>query len=207
MPEWVSNRWRRLVAEQSGFTLVELLVSISLLGFVMTATLAVLSSGAQTAARDNERTLAVREAQTGLNRIIHDFRQATAIDSATANRVRIHVQTATTSAATAFQDTYVEYDCGTTASGDCVRYQWLVSAGATRPASGTTVATDVLNAGTSVGARQIFTVDAAAGTGTVRLEVPAAGGRACAASSTSCREFRSSVVLDDGFFARNLQTS
>ena len=70
---------RRLTNDEAGWTLVELLIVVLLLGVVLTAILSIADGTQKTASADNERTNAIGEAQVGIARIADDLRHACVI--------------------------------------------------------------------------------------------------------------------------------
>src|SRR3954451_322128 len=77
--------------EESGFTLVELLVAAGLMLVVVGAALALLDSSNTIAARDQERTHAIREAQVGVQSMTRELRQAFSIVSSSPSSIEFHV--------------------------------------------------------------------------------------------------------------------
>src|SRR3954452_15005744 len=107
--------------EESGFTLVELLVAAGLMLVVVGAVLALLDSSSTIAARDQERTHAIREAQVGVHDMTKELRQAFSIVSSSPYSIEVHVLRGGS-------DREVMYDCTGTSSagpplGQCVRYE------------------------------------------------------------------------------------
>jgi type II secretory pathway pseudopilin PulG len=74
-------RMRRLGAEQAGWTLVELMVVVGLLGFVLAAVLSLFSATEKVAPEDAERAAAVRDAQVGIHTITRELRSAYQLDT------------------------------------------------------------------------------------------------------------------------------
>ena len=68
--------------DERGFTLVELLVAMTVLVILMLATFKVLDDSSAMATRDNERASAIREAQVGLDTMIRELRHARLVNSA-----------------------------------------------------------------------------------------------------------------------------
>src|SRR3954447_1673578 len=179
--------------EEGGFTLVELLVAAGLMLIVVGAALALLDSSNTIAARDQERTHAIREAQVGVQSMTRELRQAFSIVSSSPYAIEVHVLRGG-----AVHD--VSYDCTGTSSagpplGQCVRYE--ISGSAQGTAS--TVVARLINKPGS-GRPPVFTYSAN-GAGhttyaTVHVEAPSKGERA--------HGYAYRVVIDDGFFMRNL---
>ena len=171
---------------EDGFTLVELLVGMSVLLVVMLATLQVLDDSTRLANRDNDRVMAMREAQVGMDKLVRELRHTREVVSATPQVLTVRVLRR--SDATPRQ---VVFDCSVphpSAAG--LRRCTRASGGATellvdrvRPIDGDTSA---------------FTYTPAAGPArhvTVRLGVAVDGGRAGG--------FGESFVLTSGTGLRN----
>lgn len=201
----------RRARSETGLTLVELLVTILVLGVVTTAILAVLDTSARIVPRDTERATAIGEAQTGLDGMIRELRQAYRIVSWTPSSVQMRVHALRDSSATPgpdYRNLTVDYTCGGTPAR-CVRREAAVGAGL--PATGTTVVARVLNAGaTTPAGRTVFDFDQSPDRSvgvtaasvrptyvTIRIEVPAAGERGAGG-------YGNSVVLEDGLYVRNV---
>lgn len=202
---------RRALSRQAGLTLVEMLVTVLLMGVVTTAILAVLDTSARVVPRDTERAAAIGEAQAGLNGMVRELRQAYRIVSWTPSSVQMRVNLLRDSSATAgpdYQNLTVSYSCGGTPAS-CVRREAPV--GTSLPASGNVVVARVLNGGAATpAARAVFDFDQSPDRSvgvtaasvrptyvTVRIEVPAAGERGAGG-------YDNSVVLEDGLYVRNV---
>ncbi len=68
--------------DERGFSLIELLVAMTVLAAVMVATLGVLDSSSRMARSDTERASAIQEAQVGLDRMVRELRHTRAVNSA-----------------------------------------------------------------------------------------------------------------------------
>ena len=77
--------------DERGFTLVELLVGMTVLVILMMATFNVLDDSTKLAIRDNDRTTAVRDAQVGLDRMIRELRHTSLVNSATPQVLDVNV--------------------------------------------------------------------------------------------------------------------
>jgi prepilin-type N-terminal cleavage/methylation domain-containing protein len=66
----------RLVSDETGLTLVELLVSMSILAVVMAATFGLLDAAGRSANNETERNTAISEATTGFDRMVGEIRLA-----------------------------------------------------------------------------------------------------------------------------------
>src|SRR3712207_1379565 len=73
----------RLRAEQSGFTLIEVMVAAALLSVVLGAVLALSETGSRVAQRDLVRANAIEEVQNGVARMDRELRTATQVYSPT----------------------------------------------------------------------------------------------------------------------------
>jgi type II secretory pathway pseudopilin PulG len=179
--------------EESGFTLVELLVAAGLLLIVVGAVLALLDSSSSIAARDQERTHAIGEAQAGVHRMTKELRQAFSIVSSSPYVFEVHV-------VKNGADHDVTYDCSGTSSagpplGQCVRYE---TAGSGQTAASTVVDRLINKPGSGRPPVFTYTTNGSGHTtyATVHVEVPSKGERAAG--------YAYSVVVDDGFYMRNL---
>lgn len=190
---------QRLLSSERGFALTELLVVIVLLTIVLGAVLGVLDAAVQLVPKDQEREYAIREGQSGLDRMSRELRQAYRVNEITPSAMDVNLAKPGTT------PVRVEYRCDVAHPDDpanpydqayqrCLRYESSdvnvdpVFAGAT----GRLVVDRVLN-GASV-----FT-EASAFYVKVRVEVPSRGERRHAESHR--------IVLDDAIFLRNVATS
>ena len=114
---------------EGGFTLVELLISISVLVVVLAAILALLETSSRTAYNDQERNTSVNEQATAIHRMVLELRQAYAVNgpslpSGGASISSNYLDVDIVIRGTAYR---VIYDCSNTllATGkqQCVRYQ------------------------------------------------------------------------------------
>ena len=201
----------RRIRDERGLTLVEMLVTVLVMGLVMTAILGMLDTSARIVPKDTERAVAIGEAQSGLNRIVRELRQAYRILGSTSSSVQMRVNVLREDDATSgpeYANLTVEYSCGGD-PGRCVRRE--APAGAGLPATGTVVIDRVLNGGVAIPpARAVFDFDQSPDRSvgvtaasvrptyvTVRVEVPAAGERGAGG-------YGNSVVLEDGLYVRNV---
>src|SRR5215204_3979020 len=67
---------------ESGLTLVELLVTMTMLGGIMAALAGIFTTTGPAAGRDQSRALGIMDAQAGLAAMTRDLRQAQTINSA-----------------------------------------------------------------------------------------------------------------------------
>lgn len=80
------------LGDERGFTLPEILVSIVVFGFVLTAILSVLDTTAALSTRDQERPAAIHEARSGLSSMVRELRQAYQVVSASPNQMEVLVR-------------------------------------------------------------------------------------------------------------------
>ena len=69
-------RLRTRLAAEGGWSLIELLVAMAIFTFVMGAALSLFEVAVKSAPKDQERAVAVREAQTGLSGMTREVRNA-----------------------------------------------------------------------------------------------------------------------------------
>jgi type II secretory pathway pseudopilin PulG len=196
-PAGRNSRRRERLLDDSGFTLVELLVAAVAAVAVVSATLHVLASTQQVQARDSEWALGIQEDRAGLARMVRDIRQATEI---------VEPSTGAPSGSIVFWATLggkkwkIKYDCGVAQPGssydECVRL--AAEDGSALPSTGPRIATDITN-GASVFSYSP-TTRTEAKLAIVKLELPAKGTLKQAGSSG----YGHKVVLEDGAFMRNL---
>jgi type II secretory pathway pseudopilin PulG len=112
--------------EESGFQLIELVLAAALLAVALGAVLALLDVTAQEAPRHTERGQAIREAETGLERMTREIRQASTvtINSSRSVDLRTWVRVG---GGTAIERT-VRFDCST---DKCLRSEGPVGGGLT----------------------------------------------------------------------------
>ena len=77
--------------DERGFSLIELLVAMTVLAAVMVATLGVLDSSSRMARSDTDRASAIQDAQVGLDRMVRELRHARLVNSATAQVLDVTV--------------------------------------------------------------------------------------------------------------------
>jgi hypothetical protein len=168
--------------------------------FVISAVLALLETTTRVAPSDQERSLSIREAQSGLSRMVRELRQAYRVVGTSPSSMRVLVRLKkddpSTTAVESHSNWLVEYDCGVGVSEKCVRKQ--ARPGELPAASGPVVIERVTNpADAPVFSFESDTDSVKPVYVKVRVEVPASGERS--------RGYSHKVVLEDGFFARNLQ--
>ena len=193
---------------ESGFTLAEVLAAMTIFAVLLGATVMFLTTAEVNSSRDTETANAAQEAQTGLDRMVRELRQASSVVVADPNTLDVIVG-----------DKQIRYQCGVEDPADSRYRRCLRSAGAVGalPAGtgGEVVVARLLN-GTA--ARPVFTYtdpppaetdvdDEAADPAdpdpapqptyvTMALAVPAAGERKAG--------YKHEVVLDTGFYLRNI---
>jgi len=178
---------------EAGFSLIELLLSSTLLLVVLGATLSVLDTTARLGPRDQERPLAVSEAQVGLDRMVRELREASSVVGTTSTSMNVLVEKGGV-------QRQVLYQCGVAAPNDasnpyddtykrCVRRE--TSSGGAFTGAGTVVVQRRIN-------QPVFTFSPSTTRPEyvkARIVVPARGER---------REgYAHNITLDDGFYIRN----
>jgi prepilin-type N-terminal cleavage/methylation domain-containing protein len=118
VPSQPGRALRRLAREESGFSLIEMLIAAALLAGVLGAVLTLLDQSQAMVPHDQERGHAVREAQVGVQLMTRELRTATELGTTEPYRLTARVQRSGVS-------TWVEYYCGGSAAnpdwGQCVR--------------------------------------------------------------------------------------
>jgi competence protein ComGC len=177
----------RRLAQDAGFTLVEVLVVAMTLSFVLIALLSLSDTTQKLAPKDQERAHVLRESQVGLHRMTRELRQA--YDMTTWNDYVMDVNVKVNGA-----DKRVVYKCNQahpTDSGfySCVRYEVFVN-GSTTPQETVidrVAKTTVFTYPTLKNGKPLYV--------TAKVEVPSKG------DLKDGYKYRD--VLDDGFFLRN----
>ena len=189
-----------LVDDQSGMTLIELLVAAALLTIVLGATLAPMNTSATIEKRDVALAEAIRDGQIGLQRMVREVRQAYSI--------REHRRTRSTSRSTWATRTFASSTSATcptprrratrTASSyrRCVRIQAIGNGALPSLASGEVVIDRLLN-GTN--ADPVFTYTP----NTISPKFIAAKIESDAGDATS-PVFRHAMTFEQGLYLRNL---
>ena len=179
--------------EESGWTLIEMLISTVILVIMLGAVLALLDVTNTVSPRDQERAHDLREAQVGLYQMTRELRQAYSLVSHSAYSVEAHVWENGA-------DHDVTYDCtGTSAAGpglgECVRFE---TTGGTQGPSSVVIDRLLNRPGAGLSPVFAYTTNGAGRTtyATAHVEVPAKGARTTGYSHR--------IVLDDGFYMRNL---
>jgi prepilin-type N-terminal cleavage/methylation domain-containing protein len=177
------------MTDERGWSLIEMMIVLTVLAVVLAATLSLLDKTTELSPADEERAPALRDAQVGLHRITRDLRQAyeltTPATGASGDVVVAKVSIKSV-------DTQVTYDCSLASLTDpalrrCRRTAQPVAGGASK----TDTVVDRLANTTPVFERTGEDFMKA------RLVVPARGERDDAAGHR--------ITLDDGFYLRNVR--
>jgi prepilin-type N-terminal cleavage/methylation domain-containing protein len=127
---------RRLRDDQSGFTLVELLVAMPIALIVVFAALLVLDTAAPSELRTREHAQALRDQEVGLERMTRELREATSFTFITSQQVEFNVHVRSAGGLRR-----IRYDCS---SGDhCLRLEGPV--GVTPSGAGTVIVDALVN--------------------------------------------------------------
>jgi prepilin-type N-terminal cleavage/methylation domain-containing protein len=177
---------------ETGFTLIEMLVAMSLALIIFAAMGTVLISSQHVQARDAEWALTMQNGRSGLARMAREIRQASKVEEAKGNLI-------------AFLATLngkkwkLKYECGVTQQGtsytECVRF--ATEEGKSMPSTGTSVMNDIAN-GTSV-----FTYSPSSTAPTVvtlKAELPASG----TLKQANSKSYSNTIVLENSVFMRDL---
>lgn len=201
------------IGGERGFTLVELLVTISLLAVVLTAILSILDSTGTIITQDRERALAIPELERGLYRMTAELRQAYEVvgpvsPTTQSNYMDIRVRR-TTPGSTSVVKKRVLYLCDAASPTDtayraCYRYETDAARSdpaGTTPAgvTGELVADRLTNGTSGDPVFSGFSYPSGASRATyakATVKAPSKGSRKSGQRST--------IVLDDGFYMRNL---
>jgi prepilin-type N-terminal cleavage/methylation domain-containing protein len=180
-------RWEAdevLVGNERGFTLVELLLVMSMVVVVVGAAMTTLSSAERQTAHDVERAQVIREVQTGLYRMTRELRQAYRVTLRTNDELEVEYRKGGVNRA-------VRYSCTQPHPTRQNAYQCL------RWENGTSrvVIDRVLNGPNVPAAQRVFQYPGKASYVRAQVRVPSSGQRRTG--------HRHNVVLDDGFYMRN----
>jgi len=181
------------LADERGFTLIEVLLVSTLLIVVLGAILSMLDTTSRVSARDQERPIAIREGQVGLYRMTRELRQATQLYSLTDYRAEVQVTVGGVAQR-------VLYACDVTPAGSsyrqCTRAASTNLSAALSP--GTTAVVERLQNGTSADpVDPVFTLSSSS-YAKVSLLVPE--------NPEWAGDSRRSTAFKDGFYMRNLGT-
>jgi prepilin-type N-terminal cleavage/methylation domain-containing protein len=155
---------------ESGFTLVELLITMTMLSGIMAALMGIFTTTGPVAGRDQSRALGIMDAQVGLAAMTRDLRQTTVINSAGASAIDFN---ATIGGVTQ----RIIYDCTTTDPGTSYKRCVKATSATVSLAPSLTGAKPVI-ARVANGATAVFTYSPVASPTFigVHLEVPRDGG-------------------------------
>ncbi len=175
------------VQSETGFTLVEVMLTASILAVVLGAILSLSETSQKLAPRDQEWAFTLRDGQVALHGMTRELRGTYVLNTPGATSVDATVQSNGSSKR-------VVYDCGQPHPTDpalkqCVRY--VIAGGV--PGPKTLVIPQVKSAS--------FTYEPATGPANfvrIKLQIPAAGDRADG--------HKHSFTLDDGIYLRNLES-
>jgi prepilin-type N-terminal cleavage/methylation domain-containing protein len=189
----------RLHAREDGFTLVELLVTILILGLVMGATVSMLSTTYAIVPGDIEASHSIEDAQVGINRMTRELRQATTIavyDASAAvagsnpsgDQIRADFGTAATAKVVIFQ-------CNITSGAlkACTRKEGTVGSAPTFGAGGSKLVDSISN-----GATKVFSQPAGTPVKFYRVFI-----KIKSIGNVKSPRSGHSTTIDDGFYARN----
>ena len=183
---------RRLLREESGYSLVELIFVCLVLTLVLGAVLQFGETTQKIAPKDQEKIHAIREAQVGLHRMTRELRQANLVHSNSAYAVQVSVLVNGT-------QTRISYECNVAHPSDATYrrcYRYNVAADGVTKTSPQLVVDRVVNP-----ANPVFTYYSnAAGAVTyiaAKVEISARGDRSVGFGH------RGAILLQDGFYMRN----
>jgi Tfp pilus assembly protein PilW len=184
---------RRVAREQSGWTLIELLISTTLLLVILVAVLVLLDSANKLGPQDSERAHDLREAQVGVYGMTRELRQTYAIVSNSGYLIEAHVWVNGA-------DHDVTYDCTGNSSagtnlGQCIRYEIV---GGVRGPSTVVIDRLVNKPGSGMAPVFAYRTNSSGVTtyGSAHVEVPSKGTRA--------QGYKYRIALEDAFYMRNL---
>jgi prepilin-type N-terminal cleavage/methylation domain-containing protein len=86
-----ANRLRARICSQRGYTLIEMLVGMTLTLFIAAATLTLLEAATRAQSRDQSYAQEITSTQTALARMVHDLRQATAFGLVSPNAIQFQM--------------------------------------------------------------------------------------------------------------------
>src|SRR5688500_13952720 len=108
---------RARVSAQRGLTLVEMMITVSVLVIVLLATFALLDSSRETASKEQQRSDSIREARTGLQRMAKELRAAYAIQSLSSTSIAFYVRCGASETCTSgglrARSRLITYNCNT----------------------------------------------------------------------------------------------
>jgi prepilin-type N-terminal cleavage/methylation domain-containing protein len=210
----------RLVPGDAGLTLVELLVSMSILAVVMAATFGLLEAASRSANNETERNTAISEATTGFDRMVGDIRLAYQVNGPTSGTKSDWLDFLIRPGAKS--EYRIIYNCKVAdpknaSYNACVRYQTTYA-----PATGLTTEAGVVPGGASKQVVVSRVINRTAGDpsdyvfeslsspqetghgptyGTVKINTPSRGE---APAVTGSGSYNHDLVLTDSFYIRQL---
>lgn len=186
-----TERARRLLGEEGGFTLIELMIGASIMSIVLIAILALLDTSARIVPQDQERGNAIQESQAGVHRMTRELRQAHAVVSGDSDTMTVRVVPQGSSTAIT-----VTWDCGA-AHPDPTESAFRRCTRTVGTGTAEVVIDRVVNGST----RPVFDYGSDAPTAAkfvkANVIVPARGDR------KSGNGHKHEIVLADGFYMRN----
>ena len=192
-------------ASEGGFTLIEVLLGLSLAVVVFGATVAMLATSERVQARDTERAQTMQQGRVGLARMVNEIRQAS-YENEKEGIEEIEPYAITFRARIGTKRYRIKYACNvaqTTSLDECVRY---ATEGETLPSSGEPVVLDVTN-GTTVFKYLEGTVETSVASKvnvvTLTIELPFAG----SLKQIDASGYKQHLLLEDAAFLRNPITS
>jgi type II secretory pathway pseudopilin PulG len=167
-------------------TLIEMLISMVVFTFVLTALLGLLDAAGQAAPRDQERATAIRAGQSGLHRMTRELRQANKVW--TPGKAQIYVNIG--------DDKHVLYDCDAVHPDDpsqrqCLRWEAAIGSELELDEPGEVVVERRAPGDVFTYAPNLVNPTYVE----VHVEVPQSGERPDG--------YKSNLVLNDGFYLRN----
>jgi type II secretory pathway pseudopilin PulG len=179
---------------EAGLTLVELLISMTMLGGIMAALTGIFTTTGPAANRDQDRALGIMDAQVGLAAMTRDLRQAQTINSATSSAIDFN---ATIDGVTQ----RVVYNCSVTQTG--TTYKQCVKATSTNLAASPSLtgAKPVIQ---RLQSSLVFTYTPSAAAPTyiaVHIEVPRDGGYEYQGAG-----YQNNIIYDGGVYLPNRGT-
>jgi len=174
---------RRLVGEEAGFTLTELLSATALSMIVIAVGVTLFTAGIKSQARINSQAAAIQDARTTMERLTREVRQATTVPSATGSQLAIVTYVDDASCGSTTPVCRVTYSCVT--SGKCTRT--VARPDGSSPGPSTTVVEGLSSTNVFTYTPPTPTAPASVG---ITLKFPAEGGS-------------SAITLTDGATLRN----
>jgi type II secretory pathway pseudopilin PulG len=188
------------MGDESGFTLIEMMVVCVTLLVVVGATMAFLVAGTRVQNRDSEWAFAVQNGQTGLARMMREIRQATNVNAGDGSYIDFNVVENS-------QTLHVAYYCNVTqpnspqgtSYSECVRLQAALGAALPALSTGAPVIVRLKNPTT------VFSYNVALDPSyvTATIQLPSTGNL----TSTQSAGVGHNIVLSSGAYLRNAVVS